>query len=434
MRVCVVTHGTRGDVQPMLELAAALRRRGHQVRLGVPVNQAPVAGRAGFDVVPLVVDTREFLESPEGRRCTGSANTRALVRRIHAKMHQHVAEVNAGLLRAAQGADVIVSNVLLEAPAACLAEAYDRPFVAVHICPLRPTRAVPNPVVTTTALPIPGLAMATHRLFERLVWAATRADVSAFRTQLGLPPTRLSTPRRAALAGALELQVYSRHLVPGLDDWPSRRPLVGCLTHDPKVEDLFGEAALDPELDAWLSTGPPPVFLGLGSIPVPDPDRVLAMVTRVTAELGLRAVVSAGWSRLAADGTPDHVRVTGPVSYALLLPRCALAVHNGGIGTTAAGLRAGLPTMVCSVAADQPFWGRQVARLGVGEHVPLARLDADRLRAGLRRLRQPAARGRAERLGQALRAEDDAAVRAAELIEEHAAGRYPGGVARERAA
>jgi UDP:flavonoid glycosyltransferase YjiC (YdhE family) len=90
--------------------------------------------------------------------------------------------------------------------------------------------------------------------------------------------------------------------------------------------------------------------------------------------------------------------------------------------------------MVCSVAADQPFWGRQVARLGVGEHVPQARLDADRLRAGLRRLLQPAVRGRAQQLGHALRAEDDAAVRAAELIEEHAAGRHPGGVDRERAA
>jgi UDP:flavonoid glycosyltransferase YjiC (YdhE family) len=405
----------------MIELAAALRHRGHLVTLGVPVNLASIARCAGFDVVPLAVDTQEFLSSAQGQRWTASGNTLAFVRRAQMKIHEHIAEVQAGLVEAAHGADVIVSSYLLEAQALCLAEASGQPFIAVHIFPLRPTAAVPHPLVTTRSLPVPRMAMATHRLFEGLVWAATRADVNAFRVQLGLPPTRLSTPRRAAAAGALELQVYSRHLVPGLNDWPSRRPVVGVLRHDPQTEDLFGEGNLAPDLATWLAVGPPPVFLGFGSVPVPHATRVLDMFARVTGNLGLRAVVSAGWSRITADHLSDHVRVTGPVSYAVLLPRCTLAVHHGGLGTTAAGLRAGLPTMVCSLTVDQPFWGRQVARLGVGEHVPLARLTTDRLRAGLLRLTEPAVRIRAEQFRHRLRTEDDAAATAAELIEHYAA-------------
>ena len=127
---------------------------------------------------------------------------------------------------------------------------------------------------------------------------------------------------------------------------------------------------------------------------------------------------SAARDASAAD-QPEHLRTVGSVDHERLLPRCSAAVHHGGAGTLAASLRAGLPTMVCSVWADQPFWGKRMETLGVGAHVSFKRLDARhaRSRACATLLSDPV-RERAAALGAAIRAEGDGTERASELLDE----------------
>ncbi len=152
-------------------------------------------------------------------------------------------------------------------------------------------------------------------------------------------------------------------------------------------------------------------------MPVTRPDATLGMIAKVTAGLGMRALVSAGWSGMDDGGNDGRVRVVPAVNHDAVLPRCTLAVHHGGSGTTAASLRAGLPTMVCSVFADQPFWGTQVERLGVGSHVRFAALTEQTLSDGLGKALEPAVRHRARRLAESLRAESGATMRAADIVE-----------------
>jgi sterol 3beta-glucosyltransferase len=136
-------------------------------------------------------------------------------------------------------------------------------------------------------------------------------------------------------------------------DWDGRRPLVGCLPLDDELRGMLGEADVDAGLDAWLSAGEPPMFVGFGSMPVQDPTATVAMITRVSRELGVRALVSAGWGELSSLGPADaEVRVVGNLDHDSVLGRCRAAVHHAGAGTTAAGLQAGPPTVVCSVFAD----------------------------------------------------------------------------------
>jgi len=163
-------------------------------------------------------------------------------------------------------------------------------------------------------------------------------------------------------------------------------------------------------------------------MPVQDPEAAVRMIEQATQRLGLRALISAGWSELTQSGgsyeSNERVRVVGALNHDAVMPRCRLAVHHGGSGTTAASVASGLPTLVCSVFADQPFWGRQLARLGAGAHLRFDSLTAVKLERALRRMLRPEATQRARALASAMSHQPNAAARAAELIEARLAGRY----------
>ena len=176
------------------------------------------------------------------------------------------------------------------------------------------------------------------------------------------------------------------------------------------------------DLDAWLADGEPPAYFGFGSMSLPDPQRALDMVGRVSTSLGMRAVVSGpgGFASAHASGAgPPGGRSGQPPE---LLPRCRLAVHHGGAGTTAAVARAGIPSVVCSFMMDQRFWGNQVRRLGVGTRVTFHKLDDKTLHGHLSQLLAPGFADRARRLGDVVRSEPPAVPLAADLIEKAGAG------------
>lgn len=417
MRVAMVTIGTRGDAQPMVVLAAEMRRRGHDVALGLPPNLEGFGKRAGFDVSVVGPNTQEYMESAEGREWLAAGNVKAFMDALSRVAHDHDASMNAEVLGVCEGADAIVAGLLTEDRAACIGEARGIPVVTVHMAPFRRTRAYPNCFVTSRPLPGP-LNLATGAMFDRVWWKGLAEDINHFRTELGLATTKKPTPARLAAAGAVELQAFSPTLAPGIRDYGERRPIIGNLSPDPDLRASLGEGIVDPDLDSWLAAGDPPAFLGFGSMPVTDPGAALEMIERVTGNLGLRALVGAGWSHMTASTSDgDRVRVAGSINHDLVLPRCRVAVHHGGAGTTMASISAGVPTLVCSVFADQPFWGRRLATLGVGAHLPFPELSESRLEAAMRPLLDPTMARRAAALADAVRREPDPAGRGADIIE-----------------
>lgn len=422
MRIALLTSGTRGDAQPMVILARELERRGHETVLGLPPNLVGFGERCGLSSLPFGADTQAFMESPEGEAWLAAGNVSSFMKALTAVSRAHMVQTRVETLAVTRGADALVAGILAEDIVLPAAEAAGAPLVTLHSAPVRRTSVVASPLVTTRGLPGP-LNRASHALFERVWWRGVQEDVAAFRAQVGLGSDKRPTARKLAAAGALELQAYSPSLVPGLEgDYGPRRPLVGFLTPDTDLRDRLGESGVDAELDAWLTDGEPPVYFGFGSMPITEPRAALAMISETTERLGVRALVSAGWGRLAAEETEldslgQHVRATGTVDHDAVLPRCAAAVHHGGAGTTAAAVGAGVPSVVCSVFADQPFWGTRLERLGAGAHLRFAALDTDALHAALERVLAPAMVERAADLGRRLRAEPPAARRAADLVE-----------------
>ncbi len=412
MRIALMTLGTRGDIHPIVALGAQLRRRGYEVVLGLSVNLVEIAHRLGLDAVPLGWDSEQLIESAAGRAWVAAGDAEAFSRQLYQLTQVYEERLDDEVIALCEGADAIVTGVLLESRALALSQATGVPVVVQDCFPRRINGVVPHPLVTVHPLATEAANRATYLQFVRLNREHTRESTQRFRDRLGLP-ARAEKPARRPL----ELQSYSAVLTPGLT-WDSHRPYVGDMRLDRADLALLGSTALDPELDAWLDAGDPPAFLTFGSTFTEEPAAMLDTVARVCREAGLRALVATGWGLAGlAARSDEQLRVLPYVDYDLVLPRCALVVHHGSASITASGVRAGLPTMVCSSFFDQPFWGEQLARLGIGVHVRFHELTGEVLRDGLQRLREPAIRDRAAEYGRRLRAEPEATSLAAKHIE-----------------
>jgi sterol 3beta-glucosyltransferase len=432
MRITVLAHGSRGDVYPLTALAAELARRGHRVRVGVPGNLVDPGRRLGLDTVPIAWDTQRVLESPRGRAWVGSADAASFIRLLHEIGQEHDERLDGEVIDVCADSDAIVSGALLEWRAAALAEARGIPLIVQDCYPRRMNDVVPHPLVTTDPQRDAAATRATYRAFARLSWAHLREPMMRFRRRLGLPalpppgtPARPGPPGGPAAGWPptrpLELQTYSPALVPGLT-WDANRPFVGDLRMSRSDLDRLGMSALDAEVAEWLDAGDSPAFFTFGSTYTPDPAELLAAIGRACRSLGLRGLVVTGWGLSGGDlPAVPGLRVVPYADYDVVLPRCAIAVHHGGATVTAAGVRAGLPTMVCSAFFDQPFWGTQLERLGAGTHVRHAHVTEDVLRSGMRCLMTEPVRRRAALLGERLRAEPDGTPAAADEIDKYLA-------------
>lgn len=418
MRIAVLALGSRGDVHPLTALAAELARHGHEVRVGASLNLVDLPRQLGLDVVPVGWDQQSMMQSERGREWVTMSNLDSFLQFTIEAYRDYGRQFGDEAITFTAGCEAIVCAVVSEQWAATLAEAYDVPLVAYDLTPARPNDVVPHPLVAADPLPTAAANRATYLHYTRRAWRYRRDLMFQFRSQLGLPP--MPPPPRQQRR-PLELQGYSPTLVPGLT-WDAYRPIVGDLRLTPADLHRAGMSTLDPELARWLAAGEPPALLTFGSTHVPDPAAMMAGISRACRSLGVRALVATGWglSGVAPSSTPQ-LRVVPYVDYDLVLPHCAMVVHHGSASITAAGVRAGIPTMVCSSYADQPFWGRQLERLGAGVHVRFTELSEDVLRSGMSRLTTDPLRRRAAQLGEQIRAEPHGTLVAADEVDKYLA-------------
>jgi UDP:flavonoid glycosyltransferase YjiC (YdhE family) len=199
---------------------------------------------------------------------------------------------------------------------------------------------------------------------------------------------------------------YSPHVIPPPPDWGADTHVTGYWFLDPP-----SGWTPPPALHEFLAAGPPPVYVGFGSMSSRNPQATAKLVLDALGAAGQRAVLLAGWSGLRPADLPDSVLMVDSVPFAWLFPRMAAVVHHGGAGTTAAGLRAGVPSIVVPFFGDQPYWGRRVAELGVGPApIPRKRLTVEVLAGAIdRAVTDPVLRRRAAELGVRIRVEDGVA-------------------------
>jgi UDP:flavonoid glycosyltransferase YjiC (YdhE family) len=192
-------------------------------------------------------------------------------------------------------------------------------------------------------------------------------------------------------------------LIPKPQDWGRHIDISGFY-----FLNLASSYTPEPELAAFLESGPPPVYIGFGSIVVDDPNAMTRMIFDAIHLSGVRALVSKGWGGLGADdvGIPDGVFMLGNVPHDWLFERVSCVVHHGGAGTTAAGIKAGKPTIVVPFFGDQPFWGAMIARAKAGpDPVPYKKLTAEKLAESIKFCLEPQTLEQAQNMGEKIREE-----------------------------
>jgi len=362
MKFVLAFYGMRGDNEPGITIGRELLRRGHDVRMAVSPDQVGLAESAGLAAVAYGPDTRAWAEVTRNfwtclfRNPWRIKDLIRLLRESREVGTQCWGEMSTTLTSLADGADLLITGVSYQELAVNVAEYRNIPLATVLWLPIRVNgHFVPF-------LPAP-LIRSAMTVYEWLVWRGMKKIEDAQRRELGLPKATGPTPRRITERGSLEIQAYDEVCFPGLAaewaKWNGQRPFVGTLTMELPTD-------ADHEVLSWIAAGTPPIYFGFGSFPVESAADTLAMISAACAQLGERALVCAAGTDFSHVPHFDHVKVVGTVNFGVVFPACRAVVHHGGGGTTAAGLRAGVPTLILSTDLDQTLYGAAVKRLKVG--------------------------------------------------------------------
>jgi UDP:flavonoid glycosyltransferase YjiC (YdhE family) len=410
MIFAMACYGTRGDVEPSVAVGRELQRRGHDVRMAVPPELVGLAEAAGLAVVAYGPELPAFLNEDFLRNfwMLLFRNPIGTLRELWEPIARNWADTSTTLKSLADGADLLSTGLNFEQPAANVAEYYDIPLVSLHHFPMRPNGQL-VPILPSR------LVRSVGTLSEWLFWRATKKVEDAQRRELGLLKATGPSPRRIAERGSLEVQAYDGISVPGLAaewaKWDGQRPFIGALTMELATDN-------DDEIASWIAAGTPPICFATGSISVTSPAETVDMISGTCGQLNERALVCGGGTDFSDVALPGHVKVVGAANYAAVFPKCRAIVHHGGSGTTAASLRAGVPTLILWSSADQPYWGNQLKRLKVGTARRLSSTTSKSLVADLRRILDSGVATRASEIATRMTQPGESILAAADIFEE----------------
>ncbi len=416
MQLTIIAIGTRGDVQPYLALGQGLSRAGHTVRVATHQEFEGLVEGLGLEFFLLRGSPSEFMQGPAMRSALEKGeNTVIWIRRLLKTYQAEFVQGMAETWDAGQGADALIFSMFGQFLGSHVAEKLGIPFFPTDVVPTWPTGAFTSPLLPFELRLGGAVNWLSHAGLTQAVWQLLRPILNKARREvLALPPSPFLGPfrsydrdRRPMLHG------YSPLVLPRDPGWPAWHHITGYWTVD--SQDIWEPPA---DLAAFLDSGPPPVYVGFGSMTSRDPAYVTAAVLAALQQTGQRGLLMTGWDGIGAADLPDDVFLIESAPHDWLFPRMAAVVHHGGAGTTAAGLRAGVPSVLVPFNGDQFFWGRCVGRLGVGpKPVHRKRLTAEKLADAIQAATGDESIGRAAAaLGEKIRAEDGVG-RAVAIIE-----------------
>ncbi|KAL2330210.1 hypothetical protein Fmac_017791 [Flemingia macrophylla] len=405
LQIVMLIVGTRGDVQPFVAMGNRLQADGHRVRLATHKNFEDFVLNAGLEFYPLGGDPKilaGYMVKNKGFLPSGPSE-------IHIQRNQ-IKDIINTLLPACQRrypdtnapfkADAIIAN-----PPAYghthVAEYLKVPLHVFFTMPWTPTSEFPHPL-SRVKQPI-GYRL-SYQIVDALIWLGIRDLINEFRKKrLKLKPITYLSGSYTHPCDVPHGYIWSPHLVPKPKDWGSNIDVVGfCFL------DLASKYEPPKSLVDWLDEGEKPIYVGFGSLPLQDPEKMTHTIIQALEKTGQRGIINKGWGGLGALAEQKKsVYLLDNCPHDWLFPRCTAVVHHGGAGTTAAGLRAECPTTIVPFFGDQPFWGERVHARGVGPApIPVDEFSPERLVDAIHFMLKPEVKKRAVELANAMKNED----------------------------
>ena len=410
MRITILTYGSRGDVQPFLALALGLMEAGHHVRLAAPARFRELVESHQVEFFSLVGDPEEL-----SKRLNNAGYNFI---RTGLELLKHAIDIGAEMFgqmeEACQDAELIVHSFAHAFEGHALAREKQIPDVHVQTFPLfSATGDYPN--VTFPDLKFPSLNRLSHNLSQTFTWWSSKFGFEQVQCRGALTNHKLYWPFAAdrQRPSTPILCEWSPTILPASNDWPLNVHLTGYFF-------LPVEKAFEPPsaLAEFLQAGIPPICITFGSMVNRSAEKIYNVIRETLKQTGQRGVILSGWGG-SCSSDDENIFYLEAAPHAWLLPRCELVIHHGGAGTTATGLRAGIPGIVVPFTADQPFWGRRVASIGAGPDPILVKdLSAPKLVAAIQVARSAAMKSRAQTIGQEISMQSGVGT-AVKLIEQH---------------
>ena len=412
MKITIATVGTRGDVQPYVALGLGLQDAGHQVQIATDPLFQTFIEKHGLGFAAVNADPRQAMQMDLPQ--IGSNPVR-LLRWIDQQFTPLARQYFIDMRAAAQDSDAILVSALAFA-AMHVAQALDIPSLATYLYPITPTRAFSSMVASSLPSWLPNIGWVnwlSFRLYNLGFFRMMLPVLNQLRQEvLDLPPIPWRYYTKIDISDVPIIYGFSQYVIPKPVDWGNHLHVTGYWfmpdhEYQPPIE-----------LTDFLDNGSKPVYIGFGSMLDAEAARTTQIVLEALQKTGGRAILHGGWSDFGAQALPEGVFKTGEVPHSWLFPRMAAVLHHGGAGTTAAGLRSGVPAVIVPYFADQPFWARHVHQLGASPApIPREKLSPMKLAAAI----QTAAHDEqiqktANQLGEQIRGENGVA-QAVELID-----------------
>ncbi|KAL8051886.1 hypothetical protein ABFX02_06G177700 [Erythranthe guttata] len=405
LQIVMLIVGTRGDVQPFVAIGKRLQADGHRVRLATHSNFKEFVLSAGLEFFPLGGDPKvlaAYMVKNKGFLPSGPSE-------IPIQRNQ-IKDIIFSLLPACTDPDpdtnvsFKVDAIIANPPAyghTHVAEALKVPLHIIFTMPWTSTSEFPHPLSRVKQQV--GYRL-SYQIVDSLIWLGIRDMINEFRKKkLRLRPVTYLSGSYSSPPDIPYAYIWSPHLVPKPKDWGPKIDVVGfCFL------DLASNYVPPDSLVEWLKNDKEPIYIGFGSLPVVDPEKMTRIIVRALEITGQRGIINKGWGGLGNLAEPkDFIYLLDNCPHDWLFTRCAAVVHHGGAGTTAAGLKAACPTTVVPFFGDQPFWGERVHARGVGPApIPVDEFSLDKLVSAIRFMLDPKVKHRAVELSKAMENED----------------------------
>lgn len=400
MRITIFVYGTWGDIRPHVVLGMALQKAGHEVQVVASPGYEKWVRDRNLGFYPLTTDVNTFARENADLMDKGFISQ---IQTLRTRISPLCTQMGLKVMEATRDSDVLMTvefgaSLLLD-----VIKANKLKPIFVNPAPINPTRE------SNTVLPAkPGwfpfegwYNRLGYTVLRQLGWRALAGGRNPLAKQLGLPKSEYKD-FRAVVDTAPALTTVSRHVFQRPSDWGKHWQVTGFLFDDDP------DWTPPQDLVDFLAAGEAPMYIGFGSMPDANPEVTTRTILDAVRRAGKRAVILTGWAGLGADDVPEDIHILKYAPHHWLFPQMAAVVHHGGSGTTASGLRAGVPTVVVPHVGDQGFWGRTVKNLGVGTaSIPRKKLTVDNLASAITEATtNHTLRANARALGAKIRAED----------------------------